>query len=139
MAATVDNRAPASSLSLDFSVRLTQSFSTSASSFAVVINPLLAPALVTTPLKPIADLRFKLGNISDDILSAMDEDQMRTLLIDARDTPSSTTLAPSFFVQPSHLFTPPLPLTSPAPTSSTLFTSPLPGSSPAPTSYLTLK
>ena len=100
--------------------------------YVVVIKPPPAPTLVTILPKPIADLSFKLGNISDDILSAMDEDQMRTLLIDARNKISPATPAPSVFVQPSNLFTLPLPLSSPAPTSSTLFTSPLPVSSPSP-------
>jgi len=83
--ATVDIHAPVSSLSLEFSLRLPQPLRTSASSSAVVIKPPPAPELITTAPKPIADLSFKLGNISDDIFSAMDEDQIRTLLTNARD------------------------------------------------------
>ena len=64
---------------------------------------------------------------------------MRTLLIDACDTFSSATPAPSIFVQSSNLFTSPLPLSSPAPTSSTLFTPPLSVFLPVPTSSLTPK
>ena len=130
-AATVDIRAPASSLFLEFSLRLPQSLSTSASSSTVLINPPPVPVLVTNRSKPIANLSFKLGNISNDILSTMDEDQMWTLLIDARDTLSFVAPAPYIFVQYSNLFTPPLLLSSLAPTSSTLFTSPLSVSSPA--------
>ena len=85
------------------------------------------------------NLSFKVGNISDDILSKMDEDQMRTLLIDAHDTLSSATPAPSIFVQPSNLFTTPFPFSSPASISSTLFISPFPVSSSATISYLAPK
>ena len=116
--ATVNFHVLASSLSLEFSFCLPQLFSTSASSFDVFVKPPTAPVLVTTPQKSVSDISFKLGNISDDILSAMDEDQMRILLIDARDTLSSPTPTPSVFVQPSNLFTSPLLLSSPAPTSS---------------------
>ena len=123
--ATVDIRAPASYLSLAFSLYLPQSLSTSASISAVVIKLPASPALVTTPPKPITDLSFNLGNISDDILSAMDEDQMWTLLIDNHDTLSFVTPTPSVFVQPPNLFTSPFPLSSLAPTSPTLCTSPL--------------
>ena len=48
-AATVDIRAPASSLSLEFSLRLPQSLSTSTSCSDVVIKPPSVPASVTTP------------------------------------------------------------------------------------------
>ena len=103
-ATTVDIYAPAPPLFLQFSLRLPQALSTSASSSAVVIKSPLAPALVTTPPKPIADLSFKFGNISDNILAAMDEDQMRKRFIDPRDTLSTITPAPSVFVQSSNLF-----------------------------------
>ena len=69
---TVDIRAPASSFSLEFSLRLPQSLRTSASSSAVVVKPPPAPALVKTSTKSIADLSVKLGNISDDLLFVMD-------------------------------------------------------------------
>ena len=110
---TVDIRAPASSLSLEFSLHLPQILCTSTSCLVVAINPPSALASVTTPPQPIADLSFKLGNISNDIFSAMDADQMRKLLIDARNTLSSTTSASSNFVQPSNLFTSPLPVSAP--------------------------
>ena len=59
---------------------------------------LVAPVLVTTPPKLIEDLSFKLGHFSDDILSEMGVDQMRTLLIDARDILSSAAPTPSAFL-----------------------------------------
>ena len=68
----VDIRAPASSFFLEFSLRLPQSLRTSAFSSAVVIKPSPAPVFVKTSIKSIADLSVKLGNISDDLLFAMD-------------------------------------------------------------------
>ena len=65
---------------------MSQSLSSSTSISTVVIKIPSAPTLVTTPQKSIGDLIFKLRYISDDILSEIEADQMRTLLIDACDT-----------------------------------------------------
>ena len=63
------------------------------------------------------DLSFKVVNFSDDILSEMGVNQMRTLLIDARDAFSSAAPTPFIFVQLSVLFISPLPLPLPTLTS----------------------
>ena len=101
---TVDIRALASSLSLEFSLRLPQSLSTSTSNYVAVIKTPTAPALIMTPPKPIEDLSFKLRKFSDDILFEMGLDEIQKHLIDARDTLYSSTPTLSIFVQPSTLF-----------------------------------
>ena len=77
---------------------MSQSLSSSTSISTVVIKIPSAPTLVTTPQKSIEDFIFKLGNISDDILFEIELDQMRTLLIVARDTLFRASLTFSFFV-----------------------------------------
>ena len=62
------------------------------------------PVLVTTPQKSIKNLSFKLGNVSDDILSEMGVNQIRILLMDARGILSSAALNPSVFFQLSNFF-----------------------------------
>ena len=77
---------------------MSQSLSSSTSISTVVIKIPSAPTLVTTPQKSIEDLIFKLGNISDDILFEIELDQMRTLLIVARDTLFRASLTFYFFI-----------------------------------------
>ena len=64
---------------------------------------------------------------------------MDTSYLRSRYKISSTNPASSDFVQPSNLFTSPLPFSAPTPTFSTLFTSSLPVSSLAQPSSLTPK
>ena len=42
-------------------------------------------SVVTTLPRSVKDLNLKLGNLFDDILSEIGADQMRTLIMDARD------------------------------------------------------
>ena len=72
--------------SLHLSLRLHLSLSISTSNSAVVTTTPVASVLVTTPPKPIEEFSFKFGNFSNDILSSMRMNQMRTFLIGARDT-----------------------------------------------------
>ena len=74
--------------------------------------------LVTTTLKSVEELNFKLMIFYNEILSEMGLYQMRTLFIDARVTLSSVIRNPSVFVQPSNLFSSSNLLSLPAPTSS---------------------
>ena len=74
--------------------------------------------LVTTTLKSVEELNFKLMIFCNEILSEMGLYQMRTLFIDARVTLSSVIRKPSVFVQPSNLFSSSHLLSLPAPTSS---------------------
>ena len=74
--------------------------------------------LVTTTLKSVEELNFKLMIFCDEILSEMGLYQMRTLFIDAHVTLSPVARNPSVFVQPSKLFSSSHLLSFPAPTSS---------------------
>ena len=60
-ATSVNIHAPASSLSLEFYLRLPQTLRASASNYAAIIKTPTVPALVTIPPKPIEDISFKSG------------------------------------------------------------------------------
>ena len=60
-ATSVNIHAPASSLSLEFYLRLPQTLRDSASNYAAIIKTPTVPALVTIPPKPIEDISFKSG------------------------------------------------------------------------------
>ena len=65
------------------------------------------PRSVTDSPQPVKDLAFTLGNLSDDILTGMDSDELLKLVIKARDTIS---VVPSPTIQsfaPSNLFSTP--------------------------------
>lgn len=64
--ADVDSRAPAKILSLEFSIRLSQSLRNSAHPSTPVITTNVDPLLDTTSSRPVAGLGFALGNFSDD-------------------------------------------------------------------------
>ena len=111
-AADVDSHAPAKILSLKFSLHLPQSLSDSTHTSIPVITTDGGPPLDTISSKPVVNLVFTLGNLSDDILSGMEVNQMRTLLIDDRDILSPTIAVFIILLQPSNLFSTPPPLTS---------------------------
>ena len=75
---------------------------------------------VKTPSQPVADLKFKLGNISDDILSGMELEKMRNLLITARDTIVPISPISSSLVVPSNLLSTSMSLPSVTLSSSTI-------------------
>ena len=83
---------------------LPQSLCTSTSHSPLLLKTLVDPVLVTIPPKLIDNLSFKLGNVSDDILSEMEVDQIQILLMDADGIISSAALNPSVFFQPSNFF-----------------------------------
>ena len=88
----------------EFSLRLPQSLIISFSSSTLLLNASADSSAVTTFPQPVEDLNFKLGNISDEILSEMGVDQMRTLLMDARDALSSAVPSSAVSVQYTTLF-----------------------------------
>ena len=69
---------------------------------------------------PVAVLGFALVNISNDILSGMETDQIQTLLLDTRDNLLSIINTPSILIQTTNLFSIPPLLTSVARTMSPL-------------------
>ena len=95
-----------------------QSLCTSTSHSPLLLKTLVDPVLVTIPPKLIDNLSFKLGNVSDDILSEMEVDQIQILLMDADGIISSAALNPSVFFQPSNFFSIPQSLSLQVPTSS---------------------
>ena len=75
---------------------------------------------VKTPSQPVADLKFTLGNMSDDILSGMELEQMRNLLITACDTIVPKSPISSSLVVPSNLLSTSMSLPSVTLSSSTI-------------------
>ena len=71
------------------------------------------PLSVSTPLsvpdsnQPVKDLAFTLGNLSDDILTGMDSDELLKLVIKARDTISVVPSPNIQHIAPSNLFSTP--------------------------------
>ena len=68
----------------------------------------MALSPVKTPSKPVAVLEFTLGNISDDILSSIDPDQMRNLPINDHETIMPVSPTAFILVEPSDLFSTPM-------------------------------
>ena len=113
-AATVDHCALTKTLTLEFSLHLPQSLRNSDILTTVIISP------VKIPSQPVVDLEFTLGTFSDDILSDMESDQMRNLLINIRDTIAPASLTPSPLVEPLKIYSTPTTLSSvPLPSSTT--------------------
>ena len=102
-------------VTLEISLRLRKTLSPS--TLPSTETPLLVPnsPSVSAPPQPVADIAFTLGNLSDDILSDMEPDQLLKFVINTCD---SIPLAPSpsiKFIAPCDLFSTPqsLLLTSP--------------------------
>ena len=85
-AQTVDCRAPSKSITLESSLRLPQSFSSSTLVSTTTSITGNTPSLTPIPPQTVTNLDFMLGNLSDVILSGMDQTKLRNLLIIARDT-----------------------------------------------------
>ena len=113
-AATVDHCALTKTLTLEFSLHLPQSLRNSDLLTTVIISPVKIPSHL------VVDLEFTLGTLSDDILSDMESDQMRNLLINIRDTIAPASLTPSPLVEPLKIYSTPTTLSSvPLPSSTT--------------------
>ena len=104
---TVDCCAPNKSLALEFSLRLPQTISQSALPSTTTPLSVSTSRSVPDSPQPVEDLAFTLGNLSDDILSSMDSDELLKLVIKDCDTIS---VVPSPTIQPfapSNLFSTP--------------------------------
>ena len=86
LATTVDIRAPNKSLNLDF-LRLLQSLSQSTLISTATDSPVkTTPPSTSINPQTVEALGFTLGNLSYDILSSMTPDELRNLVITARET-----------------------------------------------------
>ena len=99
-------------LALEFSLRLPQTLSQSVlSSTATRLSVPISP-FASAPSQQIATLAFTLGNLSDDILTGMDAEELLKLVINAHDTITSVPSPPIQPIAPSNRFSTPQPLSS---------------------------
>ena len=106
-AKTVDCRVPKKSLTLEFSLRLPQSLSSTTLTTVVIPPPVTTSPSVQTYFQPVVDLAFTLDNLSDDILSDTEPNQLRKLVINVRDTITSAISTPILSIAPSNLVSTP--------------------------------
>ena len=86
-ATTVDIRAPNKYLNLEISLRLPQFLSQCTLVSTAIASPVKLPPPLTSKLpQTVEALRFTLGNLSNDIVSGMTPDELRNLVITARET-----------------------------------------------------
>ena len=83
---TVNCCAPNKSLALEFSLRLPQMLSQSALPSTTTPFSVSTPRSVPDSPQLVKELAFTLGNLSDDIFSGMESDELLNLVIKARDT-----------------------------------------------------
>ena len=104
---TIDCRAAKTSLVLEFSLRIPQTLSLS--TLPSTATPLSIPtsSSVPAPTQPVEDLAFTLGNLSHDIPSGMEPDELLKLVINARDTITLSPSPPIQFIAQSNLLSTP--------------------------------
>ena len=95
------------SLALEFSLRLPQTLAESA--LPPIATPLSVPTspFASAPPQPVEKLAFILGNLTDDILIGMDTDELLKLVIDARDTITTSSTPLIQPITPSNFFSTP--------------------------------
>ena len=116
-AGVVDARTPDKRLSIEFSLRLLQTLVSLSPSTRLPVAATVDTSTVTHSPSPASTIGFQLGNYTDDMLDALGVDDMGLLIDRDRDRYALSPDLPSV-VQPSTLFSTPVPASNATPIAS---------------------